>query len=382
MMNLSALTQSDLASPSTKGFGNTVLSSDRVSTSSQKAAGFGQLMQSNTANSNISNYTLSEQGEIESFSDLLGLVEQYGEEFGIHLDKNSQQVVLDTESGEISLTIDDNAGKLTFFSNGEEVPLQQVFTMLLQQAVNTDEAITTSASHNQLINQISLLQKQVSSFSADTTRITQENVLAHIDARELKQTNATLAQGLLSADLLKPQVKAAVAGDTNVVSTLNTLVSSSNSGNTEALQFKASIEPSKQSNLGELGQKLNQILADKISVQLSAKNQVATVRLDPPDLGKIDLTIRVEHDKLQVQINASNQTTRESLNLTADRLRHELMGQNFLTVDVSIQQESKGSSSENFVSSEEISIQNNGLSFDVSDQEDDLFTNVEELARV
>ncbi|MDE1076959.1 flagellar hook-length control protein FliK, partial [Escherichia coli] len=79
---------------------------------------------------------------------------------------------------------------------------------------------------------------------------------------------------------------------------------------------------------------LSATIADKVSVQINAKTPTATIRLDPPDLGKIELVVKLDNDKLHIQINASSNTTRESIQMTSDRLRAELVEQNFLNVDV------------------------------------------------
>ncbi len=101
-----------------------------------------------------------------------------------------------------------------------------------------------------------------------------------------------------------------------------------------AVTFKATVD--KQMTAQQMGQQLSNMIADKVSVQVNAKTPIATIRLDPPDLGKIDLVVKVDNDKLHVQINASSQATRESIQQTSDRLRNELMNQNFINVEVSI----------------------------------------------
>lgn len=79
-----------------------------------------------------------------------------------------------------------------------------------------------------------------------------------------------------------------------------------------------------------------QVLHDRVSVQAQQNMQQAQIRLDPPDLGKMDLLVRVEGDKLSVQINASTTATREALMQVSDRLRAELQNHNFLHVDVNV----------------------------------------------
>ncbi|CAM3665934.1 flagellar hook-length control protein FliK [Vibrio aquimaris] len=89
-------------------------------------------------------------------------------------------------------------------------------------------------------------------------------------------------------------------------------------------------------NSAKWGEQMMQVLHDRVSVQAQQNMQQAQIRLDPPDLGKMDLLVRVEGDKLSVQINASTTATREALMQVSDRLRAELQNHNFLHVDVNV----------------------------------------------
>ncbi|MCE7629264.1 flagellar hook-length control protein FliK, partial [Vibrio fluvialis] len=79
-----------------------------------------------------------------------------------------------------------------------------------------------------------------------------------------------------------------------------------------------------------------QVLHDRVTLQAQQNLQEAKIRLDPPDLGKLDLVVRVEGDRLSVQINANAAATREALMQVSDRLRAELQSQNFVHVDVNV----------------------------------------------
>ena len=84
------------------------------------------------------------------------------------------------------------------------------------------------------------------------------------------------------------------------------------------------------------GQQMLQVLHDRVSFQAQQNLQEAKIRLDPPELGKLDLIVRVEGDRLNVQLNASSMATREALNQVSERLRAELQDQNFVHVDVNV----------------------------------------------
>ncbi|MCG6365399.1 flagellar hook-length control protein FliK [Vibrio fluvialis] len=87
---------------------------------------------------------------------------------------------------------------------------------------------------------------------------------------------------------------------------------------------------------GKWGEQMLQVLHDRVTLQAQQNLQEAKIRLDPPDLGKLDLVVRVEGDRLSVQINANAAATREALIQVSDRLRAELQSQNFVHVDVNV----------------------------------------------
>ena len=87
---------------------------------------------------------------------------------------------------------------------------------------------------------------------------------------------------------------------------------------------------------GKWGEQMLQVLHDRVTLQSQQNLQEARIRLDPPDLGKLDLTVRVEGDRLSVQINANAAATREALMQVSERLRSELQQQNILQVEVQV----------------------------------------------
>lgn len=87
---------------------------------------------------------------------------------------------------------------------------------------------------------------------------------------------------------------------------------------------------------GKWGEQMLQVLNDRVTLQAQQNLQEARIRLDPPDLGKLDLLVRVEGDRLSVQINANAAATREALMQVSERLRFELQNQNFMHVDVQV----------------------------------------------
>lgn len=84
------------------------------------------------------------------------------------------------------------------------------------------------------------------------------------------------------------------------------------------------------------GEQMLQALRNHVQLQLQQQSQHATIRLDPPELGSLDLLLSHESGRLTVQITAVNGDVARLLQQTSERLRQELVGQNFLQVDVQV----------------------------------------------
>lgn len=80
-------------------------------------------------------------------------------------------------------------------------------------------------------------------------------------------------------------------------------------------------------------------LSDRLRVQSHLGVKQATLRLDPPELGKLDLQVRTEGDRVFIQVSATNPAVRDQLLQLTDRLRQEvLLGGGYAQVDVDIGQ--------------------------------------------
>ena len=87
------------------------------------------------------------------------------------------------------------------------------------------------------------------------------------------------------------------------------------------------------------GRDLMAALAERVEMQISQQIKQARIRLDPPELGRLQLTVRLDGDRLSVQLNASHPQVREALAHQQDRLRADLAGEYGQGVDGSVGQE-------------------------------------------
>lgn len=92
----------------------------------------------------------------------------------------------------------------------------------------------------------------------------------------------------------------------------------------------------------EWGEKLTGLLKDRIHFQINQQQQISTIRLDPPSLGKLDIAIQLDAGKLAVHINASQPDVGRSLQQLSEQLRQQLTGQHFSQVDVNVTTQSGG----------------------------------------
>ena len=111
---------------------------------------------------------------------------------------------------------------------------------------------------------------------------------------------------------------------------------SSAASSEQATQVQQWRTESLSTNSSEWGQRLLNVLHDKVQLQIGQQVQRAQIRLDPPQLGSIDISISVEGEKTTVHIVASNPQIREAMQQTLEQLRQSLTHAEQSTVDVDI----------------------------------------------
>ncbi|MFJ3457344.1 flagellar hook-length control protein FliK [Scandinavium goeteborgense] len=95
--------------------------------------------------------------------------------------------------------------------------------------------------------------------------------------------------------------------------------------------------PVASTSADELGEKLNDLLKDRIQFQLQNQQQVSTIRLDPPSMGKLEIVVHLDaNQNLNVHIGASQADVMKTLQQFSDHLRQHLVQQNFMQVNVQV----------------------------------------------
>ncbi|MGR5065578.1 flagellar hook-length control protein FliK [Photobacterium sp. DNB22_13_2] len=96
-------------------------------------------------------------------------------------------------------------------------------------------------------------------------------------------------------------------------------------------------------NQQQWGQQLVSVLKDRVQMHLNQDVQHARIRLDPPHLGSLELSVKVDNNKIQVHIAATDPALREAAQQGAERLRAELEGKQLAgaMVDVDVSDQSQ-----------------------------------------
>lgn len=109
----------------------------------------------------------------------------------------------------------------------------------------------------------------------------------------------------------------------------------------KAATFQTQLAAVKLESGGDrLAQQLHAALGERLQVQVKNQIQHATIRLDPPDMGKIDISLQIENGRMQVHINASQGEVYRALQQISNDLRQSLTEQNFVQVNVQVSSQS------------------------------------------
>ncbi len=86
-------------------------------------------------------------------------------------------------------------------------------------------------------------------------------------------------------------------------------------------------------------------LRERLAVMINSERLTAELRLDPPELGALQVRIQMNGDQAQVQIQTQNAQARDLLEQALPRLREMLQGQGIQLADANISQQQSGGQS-------------------------------------
>ncbi|MGF1682692.1 flagellar hook-length control protein FliK [Photobacterium minamisatsumaniensis] len=133
-------------------------------------------------------------------------------------------------------------------------------------------------------------------------------------------------------------------------------------------------------NQQQWGQQLVSVLKDRVQMHLNQDVQHARIRLDPPHLGALELSVKVENNKVQIHIAAIDPALREAVQQGAERLRAELEGKQLAgaTVDVDVSEQSQQDHTQPDSASQLVMQQDNTVSEPDGYISQDLFSKTDE----
>jgi flagellar hook-length control protein FliK len=88
-------------------------------------------------------------------------------------------------------------------------------------------------------------------------------------------------------------------------------------------------------------QPLAALLGERLHVEIRQNSEHAVIRLDPPTMGTIEITIRHEAGVVQVQLRASHPEVTRQLHAINEALRQDLSQRQYADVSVSVSDHSR-----------------------------------------
>ncbi|MBA5604411.1 flagellar hook-length control protein FliK [Duganella sp. FT3S] len=89
-------------------------------------------------------------------------------------------------------------------------------------------------------------------------------------------------------------------------------------------------------------QPLREALGERLQLQLQRNDEHAVIRLDPPNMGRVEISIRHTAGALQVTLSANNSEVLRQLNSIGDSVRQDLSQRQFADVAVTVSPAPRG----------------------------------------
>ncbi len=219
-------------------------------------------------------------------------------------------------------------------------------------ATSAEAATLTATNMNGLRPQVQGLNDMATQAEVDATAELQTELLTEQSQTQLEQNRLTsssqqTAATLLdeSAGMMEPMMDGldsfesqsdlnqdlkAMLGDTKAEAAQAKNLKAEQAVNQAQMQpgFKIDVSP-KDNRWGE-------IIAERIAIMNADNVQHARIQLDPPEMGVLEIRIRVLQDQVSVAFNSGHQMVRDALDSQSARLRDMLEQQGIQLADVSV----------------------------------------------
>lgn len=154
--------------------------------------------------------------------------------------------------------------------------------------------------------------------------------------REESKNRREARQALSEALLSRLQADAGRSGSQEDSGTLRQPFESSLRENQRSTQDLARQHVERELPVKNSAGELTQQLGERLVIMIGQDIQEARIRLDPPDMGGMDIRVTTQNDQVQVQVVAQQPMVRDLLEQHAQRLREMLEQQGFTDVDVDV----------------------------------------------
>ncbi|HGF3750317.1 TPA: flagellar hook-length control protein FliK [Vibrio parahaemolyticus] len=181
-----------------------------------------------------------------------------------------------------------------------------------------------------------------------------------------KAINAALSAGALKATASqqdKPESQYGLAGQLQAAA--------GQQGVTAQQQTRAEAAQQAQLPLQLTKELANEQVAEKVQMMMSKNLKNLDIRLDPPELGRMQIRMTMNNDLANVHFTVTNPQARDIIEQTLPRLREMLAQQGMQLADSSVQQQSSGQQQSGYAAAEQNGQGTSGRGF--SGQSDENF---------
>lgn len=217
----------------------------------------------------------------------------------------------------------------------------------VHQALN-QQAQAATASDKSAMQSATQTSASPSAATLDPTSLATNPSIAPVSVGKSASSEAMLktgTAGVAAASLSRGQSK-----DDSKESTLAQQISaaSGQQGVSTSTPTRAEIQAMQQAPLQLTKELANEQVAEKVQMMMSKNLKNLDIRLDPPELGRMQIRMTMNNDVANVHFTVSNPQAREIIEQTIPRLREMLAQQGMQLSDSSVQQQASGQQREGY----------------------------------